>query len=202
MVITSVGIFGYLSNAYQISSVGVKSELMAIDALERENARVLGQIAEFRKFIDEIPASRISRKFEFQKEYEPKIQSLRLQSDAILKQVDERRTKFLSTQSKIGPVMYLAKSLGMDMDDVVKWLILIFVSVFDPLAVSLVFCLNLLIRLREKYRGNEYKIGAFSLTSPVDHRYDRRVAHKQRQRRKMARLRIAAPRPHKRNRAA
>ena len=41
------------------------------------------------------------------------------------------------------------------------------------IAVSLVFCLNLIIRLREKYRGNEYKIGAHSLTTPVDHRYSR-----------------------------
>ncbi|HUP56844.1 MAG TPA: hypothetical protein VM598_05280 [Bdellovibrionota bacterium] len=194
MVITSVGIFGYLSNAYQISSVGVKSDLMAIDSLERENVRIVAQINEFRRFIDEIPSSRISRKFEFQREYEPKILELRKQSDGVLKQIDDRKRAFLSTQSKIGPVVYLAKSLGMDIDDVVKWLILIFVSVFDPLAVSLVFCLNLLLRLREKYRGNEYKIGAHSLTSPVDHRFDRYV----RRSRAKARLRLVR----KRRRAA
>jgi hypothetical protein len=34
----------------------------------------------------------------------------------------------------------------------------------------MVFCLNLLIRLREKYRNNDEKIGARSLTLPVDHR--------------------------------
>ena len=30
---------------------------------------------------------------------------------------------------------------------------------------------NFLIRLREKYRGNEQKIGAHAITSPVDHRF-------------------------------
>jgi hypothetical protein len=54
---------------------------------------------------------------------------------------------------------------------VVKYLIILFVSVFDPLAVCLVFCLNLAIRLNEKYRGNELKIAAHSITTPVDHRF-------------------------------
>src|SRR6185436_7796695 len=87
-----------------------------------------------------------------------------------------RKLSFLHLQTKVGPVVYLAKAVGVDVDTVVKWLILIFVSVFDPLAVSLVFCLNLIIRLREKYRRNEFKIGAHSLTSPVDHRYSESAA--------------------------
>jgi hypothetical protein len=120
--------------------------------------------------------NRISRKFEFQKEYEPKIQELRRQSDSVVQQLNQKKLGLLNTQSKAGPVVYLAKSLGMDVDSVVKWLILLFVSVFDPLAVSLVFCLNLIVRLREKYRNDEYKIGAHSLTTPVDHRVKKKAA--------------------------
>src|SRR5271154_1596018 len=74
MVITSVGIFGYLSNAYQVASVEVHSQMMGIESLEHENERVLGQIQELRAFVDEIPRSRISRKFQYQNEYAPKIQ--------------------------------------------------------------------------------------------------------------------------------
>lgn len=173
MVITSTGIYGYLSNGYQVASVEIHSNLLEIKSLEGENARVQNQIAEFRKFIDQIPNSRISRKFEFQKEYEPRIQDLRDQSELIQKKIDQKRTQLLTMNSKVGPVVFLAEALGTDIDTVVKYLILIFVSVFDPLAVSLVFCLNMIIRLREKYRNNEYKIGARSLTSPVDHRYKR-----------------------------
>lgn len=176
MVITSIGIFGYLSHAYQVASVGLNSSLLEIDALEKENDRINAQIAEFRGFIDQIPVTRISRKFEFQKEYEPRIQELRKQSHGIQQQINEKKITLLNTQSKAGPVVYLAKALGMEIDSVVKYLILLFVSVFDPLAVSLVFCLNLIVRLREKYRHNEYKIGAHSLTTPVDHRIKKRAA--------------------------
>lgn len=173
MVITSVGIFGYLSNAYAVASGDLHSQIMEIEALERENKRVAEQMAEYKKFINDIPESRISRKFEFQREYEPKIVALAKQSEELLRQADTRRQALLKTNTKVGPIIYLARIFDTDIDTTVKWLIGLFVAVFDPLAVSLVFCLNLIIRLREKYRGNEYKIGAHSLTTPVDHRSGR-----------------------------
>jgi len=171
MVITSVGIFGYLSNAYEIAAGDLRSQILEIEALQRDQVRVEGQIAEYRKFIDEIPDNRISRKFEFQQEYAPKIAALQTESSKLLKTIDEKNQAMLKLNTKVGPVIYLARVFGTDVDTAVKWMIILFVSVFDPLAVSLVFCLNLLVRLREKYRKNEFKIGAHSLTTPVDHRF-------------------------------
>lgn len=173
MVITSIGIFGYLSNAYAVASGDLHAHLLEIESMERENKVIEGQIAEYKGFISAIPESRISRKFEFQKEYEPKIMALNKQSSDLLKAIDLKKQALLKTNTKVGPIIYLARIFNTDVDTAVKWLIGLFVAVFDPLAVSLVFCLNLIIRLREKYRGNEYKIGAHSLTTPVDHRYTR-----------------------------
>lgn len=171
--ITSVGIFGFLSAAYQVSSVGLKTQQLKIEALGRENQAVQSRIAEMRKFIDEIPNSRISKKFEFQQTYEPEIRKLQEESDSIVAKMEGERVKMLTTHVEIGPAIYLAQAFGAEIDTVVKWLIIFFVSVFDPLAICLVLCLNLAIRLREKYRGNEQKIGAHAVTSPVDHRYSR-----------------------------
>lgn len=170
MVITSVGIFGYLSNAYEMAAGDLRSHILEVEALRRDQARAEAQIADYRKFIDEIPETRLSRKYEFQQEYQPKIAGLQAESAKLLRAIDEKNQAMLSLNTKVGPVIYLSRVLGTDVDTAVKWMIILFVSVFDPLAVSLVFCLNLLIRLREKYRKDEYKIGAHSLTSPVDHR--------------------------------
>ncbi len=175
MAITSIGIFGYLSHAYDVAAGDLHLRRMEIEALLRENDRVLAQAAEYRRFIDQIPPSRISRKFEFQKEYQPKIDELHARSDAILHEVELKRQSMIGLNAKVGPVMYIARAFDVDPDRAVKWLIVLFVSVFDPLAVSLVFCLNLIVRLREKYRKNEYKIGAHSLTTPVDHRFRKRL---------------------------
>lgn len=178
--ITSVGIFGFLSSAYQVSAVGLKERQLKIAALAGENEAVKSRMAEMRKFIDEIPNSRISRKFEFQKGYEPEFKRLRADSAAIVARMEAEKAEMLKTHVEIGPAIYLAQSLGMEIDTVVKWLILFFVSVFDPLAICLVLCLNLAIRLREKYRGNEQKIGSHAITSPVDHRFSKEAKSKPR----------------------
>lgn len=171
MIITSLGIYGYLSNAYQISSIELHTRLMEIENLENDNKRILSQIDGLNLFIERIPSTRISKKFEFQKEYEPKIAALRAESTQVIQNINQKKTEMLSVNTKIGPALFLAKALGVHIDTFVNWLILLFVLVFDPLAVSLVFCLNLIIRLREKYRGNEFKIGAHSMANPVDHRF-------------------------------
>jgi hypothetical protein len=173
VMITSTGIYGYLSNAYQVASVGLHTHIMKMENLEAEKERIDTQISEMQAFIENIPKSRITKKFEFHREYEPKIKRLRKQAELVITEIAAKKQEFLSMQTKAGPAVYLAKTFGTDVDTVVSWFILVFVSVFDPLAVSLVFSLNLLIRLREKYRGDEYKIGARSLTSPVDHRFKR-----------------------------
>lgn len=171
MAITSLGIFGFLSNAYQQSSHGWKLTQLKIKALEGEDARIQAQVAEFRRFVDEIPPSRISRKYEFQKIYDPQIANLNARSGKIHEEIAALKLEMFRNQGDIGPILYVAESLGADVDTVVKSLILLFVLVFDPLAVCLVFCWNLAIRLREKYRGDELKIASRTLMhEPVDHR--------------------------------
>lgn len=85
-----------------------------------------------------------------------------------------RSTSFkslLSTQAEIGPLMDVSESLGIKVDTIARFLILIFVSVFDPLAICIIFAWGLAVRLREKYRGNEYRISELAASKPVDHRY-------------------------------
>lgn len=168
--ITSMGIFGYLSSAYQSSSMKLHGDQIKLASLESESRAVQGQMSEIQQFIDQIPNSFITKKLQFRKQYEGELRRLRTQSDEALQKINTLRVDLLTTQAKIGPIIYFAHAIGADPEDCVKWLIFLFVSVFDPLAVCLVFSLNLAIRLREKYRGNEMKIAGHSLSTPVDHR--------------------------------
>jgi hypothetical protein len=169
-MITSLGIFGYLSNAYQKSSIAFKKLHLEMDALKSKDVRVHEEIQKIEKFIEEIPASRISKKFAIYEESRAHVKSLNEQSKQINDEIDKLRHENLTTQTEIGPIVYVADALGVGVDVVAQYLILTFVSVFDPLALCLVFALSLAIRLREKYRGDEYRIGKLSLTKPVDHR--------------------------------
>lgn len=172
MGITSLGIFGYLSGAYQKSSLVIKEKTLKLKTMEEENQRVVAQVAEVRRFIDEIPNSRISKKFEFQQTYEPKIRALLDRSEEINNDIAKLKFDILTTNTKIGPIIYAAEALHVEPDTIARVLILVLVLVFDPLAVCLIFCLNLAIRLKEKYRGDESRIAAHSMMAPpVDHRF-------------------------------
>jgi hypothetical protein len=58
--------------------------------------------------------------------------------------------KKLSYQIEIGPVVYVAQLFNKNMDDVATWLIILFVFVFDPLAVSLVLATSFAIKHQDK----------------------------------------------------
>jgi hypothetical protein len=171
MCITSMGIYGYLSAAYQKSALSLGEQKLRIAALEGERADLLAQVAETRRFIDEIPRSRITRKLQLYEEAAPKLSRVHQRAAEIQAQVQSLRLEQVSIQSKLGPIVYLAESVGASVDSCVRVLITLFVLVFDPLAICLVFALNLAIRVREKYRGDDVRIAARSLTKPVDHRF-------------------------------
>lgn len=172
MVITSMGIYGFLANAYQVTAIAWKADRLKIQGLQDEDNRLEAQVKEFRRFIDEIPANRISRKYEFQKIYDPKIEEIAKKRDELHQKITELTLTMQKTHTKVGPITFVAEALGMDVDSVVRVLMFLFVCVFDPLAVCLVFCWSLTVRLREKYRGDEAKIASRNLmTEPVDHRF-------------------------------
>ena len=58
--------------------------------------------------------------------------------------VRDGREKEVSNEEvrELGPLKYVAKSLGVDMDKVVNYFLLLIVCVFDPLAICLVLAAN------------------------------------------------------------
>ena len=64
--------------------------------------------------------------------------------------VTESNIKILAVKEKVGPLIYIAKTFNMDIDTVVKYLILLFVFVFDPLAICLVIATSESLESRRK----------------------------------------------------
>jgi hypothetical protein len=148
--ITSMGIFGFLSDAYQSSSKDLAANTIKIEALKAEQTRNLDEIARLNRNIEEIPADRISKKLKARKEAEPLIQELTRKSDLIAKEIEQASLVNLDVKSKVGPLIYIARVFNQDIDTIVKWLILVFVSVFDPLAICLVIATSEALKLKSQ----------------------------------------------------
>lgn len=150
MCITSMGIFGYLSFAYQNTAKELKDTLVRIDFLRSEESKVKAEKQRMQGELDAIPANRVTRRMELQRELEPMMQSLEKQSIEITMKLRNEELKKNSYQTEIGPVIFVAELLGANSDKVATWLIILFVIVFDPLAVALVLATTFAITHREE----------------------------------------------------
>ncbi len=148
--ITSLGIFGFLSDAYQESSTILETETIKLDTLKSNQTRLEQDIERINKSIEEIPDSRISKKMKARAEAEPTILELRKKQETITAEITQASLKVLAVKDKVGPLIYIARAFKVDIDSVVKYLIFAFILVFDPLALCLVVALSMALKLRRE----------------------------------------------------
>ncbi len=151
MLITSMGIFGYLSFAFQHTSLELKNTLTRIEFLESEGRKVQEELTRLQKTVDEIPENRVSRRLELQKELEPRFQALQRQTMEVEMKKRTESLKKLSYSNEIGPIIFVAEAVGASTDKAATWLIILFVIVFDPLAVCLVMATSFAVKQREAF---------------------------------------------------
>lgn len=151
-LITSMGIFGFLSNAYQSASSVLDAENIKLASLKTQIRLNNEEIVRLTKAIDEVPERRVTKKMELRATNEPAIAALTKQTKDLEKQITGSDLEILKVQQKVGPLVYISKAFKMSLDDVVKYLIMIFVLVFDPLAICLVIATSEAIASRKAFQ--------------------------------------------------
>jgi len=198
VLITSMGIYGFLSAAYQSTANKEGIATQQITALEtkkklyeqtRDNiiqekqslANLKGTLSKgsVTQFTDKkgnlvIKSNNANvKQIESANKTEEKLTTkLDAVNDSIF--VLENRileTKvFSDSKSELGPLKYLSNLLGVSMDRIINWLLLIIIFVFDPLAISLVVAANFAFaQLRSK---NKYPIEEVEDIKKVVDTYD------------------------------
>lgn len=137
-VITSIGIYGFLSDAYQSASAVYEAETVKIENTKKQQTIITAEIARLNQMVEEIPEKRISRRLKMRAEIEPQIQALNKQYNASEQILAASNIKIIDIRKKVGPLMTIAKTFNISLDKTVNYLILLLVSVFDPLAICLV----------------------------------------------------------------
>ena len=177
MLITSMGIYGYLSAAYQetaTKSLNADAQVTLLenkkqnfiqqrDLYSKEKDNLIQGITQLQSglannktsFVDKKgnliqSTSNVNRKsFEKQLDNSNARQSeisakLDVINDSIFKldtQIIEAKTNN-NTAGELGPLKYLSNLTGASMDNIINWLLLVIIFVFDPLAIALVIAAN------------------------------------------------------------
>lgn len=178
MFITSIGIFGFLSAAYQqdilpLAEIETKVELIEQKIVDLERIRSEDQLQLQRlqddkaKEIAGLPANFATRKDQVAQRYaeriakvEENIASYTLQIRAAGEEKQELKLSTLQQELKTGPIIFIAEAFGQEVNNATKWLILIIIFAFDPLAVALTVGANIALveRGMKKRRRHDDKV--------------------------------------------
>jgi len=187
MVITSAGIFGYLSNAFQAQSLQLQQvdreiavHQTKIDQNTIQIEQLSTQITEFNtnqgKIIDGGKVnSRLLRSIDNRDKeigkINNKISDLQTQNAGETEKINEIKIKNLDLEKEVGGFRFVAEAFGMELKNVVKFFIFLIVIVFDPLAVALIIAFNGLIETPKQKRKkiltemmeNDQKLGLYEV---------------------------------------
>tara|TARA_R100000030_G_scaffold27729_1_gene20177 strand:- start:1157 stop:2011 length:855 start_codon:yes stop_codon:yes gene_type:complete len=146
VLITSAGIFGYLSNAYQGATVNFEKQSTSLlykeDRLEQLEEDKIYLKEELEESIASLPENYITAKRKLREEYNPKVLDINDQILKIKQEIGDLKISLVETGVDVGPAIYLARVFDTDIDTVVKFFIFILIFVFDPMAIALVLAYN------------------------------------------------------------
>ena len=162
VLITSAGIFGYLSNAYQGATLGFEkqsTELIALeDRLEQLEEDKVFLKEELEAQVDDLPENFRTARRQLRESYNPQIQKVNQDILDLKSKMSDLELNLIETGVDVGPAIYLARAFDTEIDTVVKFFIFVLIFVFDPLALSLVLAFNHMIERDEKEKDSIEKM--------------------------------------------
>ena len=166
MLITSAGIFGYLSNAFQAQSLQLQQvdreiavHQTKIDQNTTQITQLSTQITEFNtnqgKILDGGKVnSRLIRSIDNRDKQiakiNDKISDLQTQNAQETEKINQIKISNLDLEKEVGGFRFVAEAFGVELKNVVKFFIFLIVIVFDPLAVALIIAFNGLIETKKQ----------------------------------------------------
>jgi len=153
MFITSVGIFGFLSQGYQKTSEEFNLISLELKNLEDDYKTKTARLEDINSQIALLPSQSVTNKIRLSREFSDEQAEIRDRLSVIQPKIQELKVKRLAFESHIGPIAYVARMLNKPQDTVVFFAILMLVFVADPLAITLTIASNMvLIRYWEHAR--------------------------------------------------
>jgi uncharacterized protein YoxC len=176
IIITSAGIYGYLSSAYaKVAADPLKmnaevqilnSQAQTLDEEIQRKTQRLDQIISLRgqqeNRIDNLISKSTTGSNTSIRSAQNSLNELNRTANTLQREInqssaqrDSLKAKSLTTDvaittnSDIGTFVYISRAIGVPLDTVVKWFILVIVLVFDPLSICLVLAYNFLVKREE-----------------------------------------------------
>ena len=135
IAITSAGIFGFLSNAYQGATVEFEKQSTTLMFKEERLTQLQEDKfylkSELEQAISELPENYRTAKKKLREDYQPQISEINQKMLNLKGEIGNLKTALVETGVDVGPAIYIARTFGTDVDTVVKFFIFILIFVFE-----------------------------------------------------------------------
>jgi hypothetical protein len=177
VLITSGGIYGFLSSAYQETATKMQINEGEVKLLVSKKESVSGEITALEKEISDLANIRNAQQNKiattdlsntkmqnlnrFSTQRETEMKTLKIRKDSLLSQKNSLEETIIKKENNtelagdIGPLKYLAGITGRSIDEIVNWFIIALMLVFDPLALALVISANMAFAINKKISDEE-----------------------------------------------
>lgn len=189
MLITSFGIYGYLGNAYATSATDIRekenqislytTQQNSLTSIIQSNTDRIGQLQAYRTQQEIRSDSLIGRTgFVTQqrvvqqadidiRELQNQTTELIMQRDS-LELIKSNTLNSITSTGKLGTFYYLAQTLNVPLDTIIKWFILVLVFVFDPMSISLFLVYNVIVKQSKDKNQTKVKFTLNNLTKKLN----------------------------------
>ncbi len=148
MLITSAGVGGYLTKQFQDAIVVNNQDSIAISSLEEEKGRLQTRKQEIDKQIANLPADYARARRQLMQQFAPETDRINKRLADIDVELPKLKIETVKKSADLGPILYIAQAFETTPEQAVKWVILLLVFVFDPLAITLLIAANFLLERR------------------------------------------------------
>jgi hypothetical protein len=178
MLITSAGIFGYLSNAFQQQNLGLQKVDRDIAVYQTQITKNDAEITRYTTQLTNQQNIRNSQESNLSKQIDKdkstsrvsqmirsadkeissisnRIDELTIKNNAALDSINVIKNNNIELEKEVGGFRFVAEAFNVPLNSVVKFFIFIIVFVFDPLAVALIIAFNGLIGKKNMYGEND-----------------------------------------------
>ena len=189
MLLTSGGIFGFLSTGYQADVLPLKQKADQVKLLDEERTRNLTRKLQIddlmtkntttvttvqsadgtidknaAKVLRESTRSRES----MVKQYKVEQKQVTDRITEIDKEILPLKQELIKTEAHVGPIIYVAKAFNLDPDNATKYLIYLIIFAFDPMAIALTLAVNVALRVRREEKEAKPTVMPAPIPKPTE----------------------------------
>jgi len=160
-LLTSIGVYGYLANAFQMNHKAVQKIEVDLTSLTAEKSRLEARITSIDQQVIDLPKEFVNGRLKLILAFDEERKDIAKSLKSVNEKLEISQVSSIDGLGELGPIVSIAGSFGASIETAVGWMILGVALALDPFALYMTLLLN---RQRKPLDTHQKHI---KLTEPV-----------------------------------